>query len=74
MVYANSDIWRGVIGSIYAAYLSQSGCEVSVLAGGCRVEDLRQSGLQYREGKQPKECRQTRLDVDKKPSDTIWKW
>lgn len=41
----------GVIGSIYAAYLSRSGCEVSVLARGKRLEELCQKGLLYRNGK-----------------------
>ena len=38
----------GVIGSIYAFYLSRSGCEVAVLARGHRLEELRQKGLLYR--------------------------
>ena len=42
----------GVIGSIYAGYLSLSGCEVSVLARGHRLEELRQKGLLYRKGKE----------------------
>lgn len=41
----------GVIGSIYAVYLSRSGCEVSVLARGRRLEELRKNGLQYLDGK-----------------------
>ena len=41
----------GVIGSIYAFYLSRSGCEVAVLARGHRLEELRQMGLLYRNGK-----------------------
>ena len=41
----------GVIGSIYAVYLSQSGCEVTVLARGHRLEELCQKGLLYRDGK-----------------------
>lgn len=39
----------GVIGSIYAVYLSQIGCEVSILARGQRLEDLCQKGLLYRD-------------------------
>ena len=42
----------GVIGSLYGAYLSHSGCEVSVLARGHRLEELRRNGLLYRNGKQ----------------------
>lgn len=41
----------GVIGSLYGVYLSRSGCEVSVLARGQRLEDLRQKGLLYRDRK-----------------------
>ena len=41
----------GVIGSIYAFYLSRSGCEVAVLARGHRLEELRQKGLLYRNRK-----------------------
>lgn len=41
----------GVIGSLYGAYLSQSGCEVSVVARGHRLEELRKKGLLYRDGK-----------------------
>lgn len=42
----------GVIGSIYAVCLSGGGCEVSVLARGDRLEELRQMGLLYRNGKE----------------------
>ena len=41
----------GVIGSIYAFYLSRSGCEVAVLARGNRSEELHQKGLLYRNRK-----------------------
>lgn len=41
----------GVIGSTYAVYLSRSGCEVTVLARGHRLEALCQKGLLYRNGK-----------------------
>lgn len=41
----------GVIGSIYAVYLYQSGCEVTVLARGHRLEELCQKGFLYRDGK-----------------------
>ena len=41
----------GVIGSTYAVYLSRSGCEVTVLARGHRLEALCQNGLLYRNGK-----------------------
>ena len=41
----------GVIGSTYAVYLSRSGCEVTVLARGHRLEELCQKGLLYRNGK-----------------------
>ena len=42
----------GVIGSTYAVYLSRSGCEVTVLARGHRLEELRQKGLLYRKRKE----------------------
>ena len=35
----------GVIGSTYVVYLSRSGCEVTVLALGHRLEALCQNGL-----------------------------
>lgn len=41
----------GVIGSIYAFYLSRSGCEVAVLARGRRLEELCRKGLIYRNEK-----------------------
>ena len=41
----------GAIGSTYAVYLSRSGCEVTVLARGHRLEELYQKGLLYRNGK-----------------------
>ena len=41
----------GVIGSTYAVYLSRSGCEVTVLARGHRLEALCQKGLLYRNGR-----------------------
>ena len=41
----------GVIGSIYAAYLSRSGYGVTVLARGHRLEELCQKGFLYRNGK-----------------------
>ena len=41
----------GVIGSIYAVYLSRSGCEVSAFARGRRLEELRKNGLLYLDGK-----------------------
>lgn len=41
----------GVIGSTYAVYLSRTGCEVTVLARGHRLEELCQKGLLYRKGK-----------------------
>ena len=37
----------GVIGSLYAAYLAESGYSISVLARGKRLEDLKQNGLRY---------------------------
>ena len=39
----------GVIGSLYAAYLSRAGCSVSMLARGHRLEELRENGLLYRQ-------------------------
>ena len=42
----------GVIGSLYGAYLSNSGCEVSILARGHRLEELRKIGLRYQDGKE----------------------
>ena len=41
----------GVIGSIYAFYLSRSGYEVAVLARGHRLEELRHKGPLYQNGK-----------------------
>lgn len=41
----------GVIGSIYALYLSRSGCEAAVLARSRRLEKLRSKGLLYRNRK-----------------------
>ncbi len=41
----------GVIGSLYGAYLSRSGCEVSILARGRRLEELHRNGLLYWEEK-----------------------
>lgn len=41
----------GVIGSVYGVCLSWSGCEVSVLARGHRLEELREKGLLYWNGK-----------------------
>lgn len=41
----------GVIGSIYAVYLSRSGYEVAVFARGRRLEELRKNGLHYRADK-----------------------
>lgn len=40
----------GVIGSLYGAYLSRSGCEVSVFARGHRLAELQEKGLLYRKG------------------------
>ena len=51
----------GVIGSIYAGYLSLSGCEVSVLARGHRLEELRQKGLLYRKGKEIQKAGDTHI-------------
>ena len=49
----------GVIGSLYGAYLSHSGCEVSMIARGHRLEELRKNGLLYwnRKGIQKAEVR-----------------
>lgn len=52
----------GVIGSIYAVYLSRSGCEVSVFARGRRLEELRENGLLYREGKRIRKATVNILD------------
>lgn len=41
----------GVIGSLYARYLSRSGCEVSVFARGRRLKELETMGLRYLDGK-----------------------
>lgn len=41
----------GVIGSLYGAYLSHSGCEVSMIARGHRLEELCEKGLLYRTDK-----------------------
>lgn len=52
----------GVIGSLYGAYLSQSGCEVSVFARGRRLAELREKGLLYREGKERKKANVAVID------------
>ena len=57
----------GVIGSLYAVYLSRNGCEVSVLARGRRLEELKKRGLLYRKGKMTQRAKVTvlkRLDPD----------
>src|SRR5689334_7539968 len=35
----------GVLGSLYAAFLQESGCNVSLLARGQRLADLREHGI-----------------------------
>ena len=40
----------GVIGSLYASYLSRNGCETAILARGHRLAELREKGLLYRQG------------------------
>ena len=40
----------GVIGSLYASYLSRNGCETAILARGHRLVELREKGLLYRKG------------------------
>lgn len=52
----------GVIGSLYGAYLSQSGCEVSVFARGHRLASLQEKGLLYLYGKDIKRANVTILD------------
>lgn len=44
----------GVIGSLYAALLSEVGYDVSVYARGGRLEELRKNGLLYKVGKDVK--------------------
>lgn len=52
----------GVIGSIYAVSLSRSGCEVSVFARGCRLEELRENGLLYLDDKSARKATVDILD------------
>lgn len=52
----------GVIGSLYAAYLSRSNCDVSVLARGHRLKELQEKGLFYRDGTVQKKADVTVLD------------
>lgn len=52
----------GVIGSIYAVYLSQSGYNVSVFARGHRLKELREKGLLYQDGLGVKSADVTVLD------------
>ena len=40
----------GVIGSLYGAYLSRSGCDVAVLARGQSLAELMENGLLYKQG------------------------
>ena len=58
----------GVIGSIYAACLSRSGYEVSVVARGHRLEELRQKGLLYRDGKRTQKA-DVRIMAQLEPND-----
>ena len=44
----------GVIGSLYASYLSRNGCETDIFARGHRLAELREKGLLYRQGKDVK--------------------
>ena len=52
----------GVIGSLYAAYLSRSGCAVSVFARGHRLMELRENGLLYLHGTDIRRANVTILD------------
>ena len=58
----------GVIGSLYATYLSRSGCDVSVLARGHRLAELRELGLRYRMGSHVK-CADVRVLETLEPND-----
>ena len=40
----------GVIGSLYGAYLSRSGCDVAVFARGQSLAELMENGLLYKQG------------------------
>lgn len=42
----------GVIGSLYAALLSEAGADVSIYARGRRLESLRKNGLRYKRNRQ----------------------
>lgn len=50
----------GVIGSLYASYLSRNGCETAILARGHRLAEIREKGLLYRQGKDVK-CADVRV-------------
>ena len=58
----------GVIGSLYAAYLSQNGCDVSILARGHRLTELQELGLRYRKGSHVK-CTDVRVLEKLEPND-----
>ena len=47
----------GVIGSLYAALLSEAGYNVSVYARGKRLESLRNNGLLYKKNNRIKTAR-----------------
>ena len=58
----------GVIGSLYASYLSRNGCETAILARGHRLAELREKGLLYRKGKNVK-CADVRVLEKLEPHD-----
>ena len=58
----------GVIGSLYAAFLSRNGCDVSVLARGHRLDELQEKGLLYRQGSHVK-CANVRVLEKLEPND-----
>ena len=58
----------GVIGSLYASYLSRNGCETAILARGHRLAELRENGLLYRQGKDVK-CANVRVLEKLEPND-----
>ena len=58
----------GVIGSLYASYLSRSGCETAIFARGQRLAELREKGLLYRQGNDVK-CANVRVLEKLEPND-----
>ena len=58
----------GVIGSLYASFLSRNGCETAIFARGHRLAELREKGLLYRQGSHVK-CANVRVLEKLEPND-----